>query len=64
MEKPKKTAIKKGAASADPKAAKNEALAQAMAKIEKNYGRGAVMKLGDDRVEDIEVIPLFSLQHS
>ncbi len=28
MEKPKKTAIKKGAASADPKAAKNEALAQ------------------------------------
>ncbi|TFU93298.1 recombinase RecA [Barnesiella sp. WM24] len=61
MEKPKKTTIKKGAAPADPKAAKNEALAQAMAKIEKNYGRGAIMKLGDDRVEDIEVIPTGSI---
>lgn len=61
MEKPKKPAIKKGAAPVDPKAAKNEALAQAMAKIEKNYGRGAIMKLGDDRVEDIDVIPTGSI---
>ncbi len=61
MEKPKKTPIKKGVSPVDPKAAKNEALAQAMAKIEKNYGRGAIMRLGDDRVEDIEVIPTGSI---
>lgn len=47
---------KKGAA-ADPQAAKREALAQALGKIEKDFGRGAIMKLGDDSIEDIEVIP-------
>lgn len=47
---------KKGAA-ADPLAAKREALAQALGKIEKDFGRGAIMKLGDDSIEDIEVIP-------
>ncbi len=47
---------KKGAAT-DPMAAKREALAQALGKIEKDFGRGAVMKLGDDSIEDIEVIP-------
>lgn len=61
MEKPKKATIKKEAAATDPAAAKKEALAQAMAKIEKNYGRGAVMKLGDDRIEDVEVIPTGSI---
>lgn len=60
MEKPKKTPVKKGEA-ADPAAAKKEALAQAMAKIEKSYGRGAVMKLGDDSIEDVEVIPTGSI---
>lgn len=60
MEKPKKAPVKKGEA-ADPAAAKREALAQAMAKIEKNYGRGAVMKLGDDSIEDVEVIPTGSI---
>ncbi|MBD5267217.1 MAG: recombinase RecA [Bacteroides sp.] len=60
MEKPKKAAIKKGDA-ADPAAAKREALAQAMAKIEKSYGRGAVMKLGDDSIEDVDVIPTGSI---
>lgn len=60
MEKPKKATVKKGDP-ADPAAAKREALAQAMAKIEKSYGRGAVMKLGDDRIEDVEVIPTGSI---
>ncbi|MCM1331204.1 MAG: recombinase RecA [Bacteroides sp.] len=32
-----------------------------MAKIEKSYGRGAVMKLGDDSIEDVEVIPTGSI---
>lgn len=59
MEKPKKT-IKKGA-EVDPKKARLEALSAAMAKIEKDYGRGAIMKLGDDNVEDVEVIPTGSI---
>lgn len=57
MEKPaktKKTAEKK--AGADPQKAKLEALSAAMAKIEKNFGRGSIMKLGDDKIENIEVI--------
>ena len=48
---------KKTAAPADPQAAKREALAQALGKIEKDFGRGAIMKLGDDSIENIEVIP-------
>ncbi len=48
---------KKKAAAMDPQAAKREALAQALGKIEKDFGRGAVMKLGDDSIEDIDVIP-------
>ena len=51
---------KKGAV-ADPMAAKREALAQALGKIEKDFGRGAVMKLGDDSIEGIEVIPTGSV---
>ena len=46
---------------ADPVAAKREALAQALGKIEKDFGRGAIMKLGDDSIEDIEVIPTGSV---
>ncbi len=41
---------------ADPAKAKLAALAQAMGNIEKNYGRGAVMKLGDEQIEDVDVI--------
>ena len=32
-----------------------------MDKIEKNYGKGAIMKLGDDQVEEIAVIPSGSI---
>lgn len=45
----------------DPKKAKLEALAGAMALIEKNYGKGAVMKLGDESIEDVDVIPTGSI---
>ena len=45
----------------DPQAARREALAQALGKIEKDFGRGAIMKLGDDSIEDIEVIPTGSV---
>ncbi|MDE6333513.1 MAG: DNA recombination/repair protein RecA, partial [Muribaculaceae bacterium] len=47
----------KDKAPVDPMAARREALAQALGKIEKDFGRGAIMKLGDDSIEDIEVIP-------
>ena len=36
---------------------KLKALRAAMDKIEKNYGKGSIMKLGDENIEDIEVIP-------
>ena len=32
-----------------------------MDKIEKNYGKGSIMKLGDENIEDIEVIPTGSI---
>ena len=38
-----------------------KALQAAMDKIEKNFGRGSIMKLGDDSVESVEVIPTGSI---
>lgn len=40
---------------------KLKALQAAMAKIEKDFGKGSIMKLGDDRVDDVEVIPTGSI---
>jgi recombination protein RecA len=40
---------------------KLKALQMAMDKLEKTYGKGAVMKLGDDAVEQMEVIPSGSI---
>ena len=40
---------------------KLKALQAAMAKIEKDFGKGSIMKLGDEVVEDVEVIPTGSL---
>lgn len=45
----------------DEKEAKLKALQAAMAKIEKDFGKGSVMKLGDEKVENVEVIPTGSL---
>ena len=56
----KKPTIKK-AAGVDPKAAKAQALSNALASIEKNFGKGAVMKLGDETIEQIDVIPSGSI---
>ncbi|MDE6383621.1 MAG: recombinase RecA [Paramuribaculum sp.] len=56
----KKETAKKGAP-ADPRQAKMAALGAALDLIEKNYGKGAVMKLGDEAVEDVEVIPTGSI---
>ena len=40
---------------------KLKALRAAMEKIEKNYGKGSIMKLGDEHIENIEVIPTGSI---
>lgn len=61
MEKKKATIKKVSEKELDPQKAKLNALSQAMDKIEKSFGRGAIMKLGDDVVEDVEVIPTGSI---
>ena len=40
---------------------KMKALQAAMDKIEKAFGQGSIMKLGDDRIEDVDVIPTGSI---
>lgn len=42
-------------------AEKLKALQIAMDKIDKTYGRGSIMKMGDDSIEDVEVIPTGSI---
>lgn len=43
------------------KEAKLKALQAAMAKIEKDFGKGSIMKLGEDSIEKVEVIPTGSI---
>lgn len=45
----------------EDKSPKAQALELAMAQIEKTYGKGSIMKLGDDYHQDIEVIPTGAL---
>ncbi len=45
----------------DSAAERLKALQAAMAKIEKDFGKGSIMKLGDEQVENVEVIPTGSL---
>jgi recombination protein RecA len=61
MEKSDKSKKSTARKDADPQAARLDALAQAMGRIEKAYGRGAIMKMGDDVVENVEVIPSGSI---
>ncbi|MCF0199165.1 MAG: recombinase RecA [Bacteroidaceae bacterium] len=42
-------------------AGKLKALQAAMSKIEKDFGKGSIMKLGDEKIEDIEVVPTGSI---
>ena len=57
----KKETTIKGVKDTDPAKAKLNALAQALGNIEKNFGRGAIMKLGDENIENVEVIPTGSI---
>ena len=59
MAKKEKEDIK--AAASDSPADKLKALQAAMDRIEKNFGKGAIMKLGDENVQEIEVIPTGSI---
>ncbi|MBR0117881.1 MAG: recombinase RecA [Prevotella sp.] len=40
---------------------KLKALQATMAKIEKDFGKGAIMKLGDEKIENVDVIPTGSI---
>ena len=42
-------------------AEKLKALQVAMDKIEKDFGKGSIMKLGDNTTQDVEVIPTGSI---
>ena len=44
-----------------PQQNKLKALQAAMDKIEKNFGKGSIMKMGDDNIQHIEVIPTGSI---
>ena len=44
-----------------PQEQKMKALMAAMAKIEKDYGKGSIMKMGDEKIENVEVIPTGSI---
>ena len=40
---------------------KMKALQAAMSKIEKEYGKGSIMRMGDEQIENVDVIPTGSL---
>ena len=48
-------------ASATPNEGKLKALQAAMAKIEKDFGKGSIMRMGDEHTENVEVIPTGSI---
>ena len=44
-----------------PQQQKLKALQAAMAKIEKDFGKGAIMRMGEENIENVEVIPTGSI---
>jgi len=45
----------------DSRSEKLKALQAAMSKIEKDFGKGSIMKMGDENVDDVDVIPTGSI---
>ena len=45
----------------NPQQEKLKALQAAMSKIEKDYGKGSIMRMGDEHVENVDVIPTGSI---
>lgn len=58
-EKDDKTPVQENKPQVDPN--KLKALQSAMAKIEKEYGKGSIMNMADDKIEDVDAIPSGSL---
>ena len=54
-------AAEKAAQQKAEKDAKLKALQAAMSKIEKDFGKGSIMRMGDEQVENVEVIPTGSI---
>ena len=44
-----------------PQQEKMKALQAALAKIEKDFGKGSIMKMGDEKIENVDVIPTGSI---
>ena len=44
-----------------PQQEKLKALQAAMSKIEKDYGKGSIMRMGDEKIENVDVIPTGSI---
>ena len=44
-----------------PQQQKMKALQAALAKIEKDFGKGSIMKMGEEKIENVEVIPTGSI---
>ena len=44
-----------------PQEQKMKALQAALAKIEKDFGKGAIMKMGDEKIVNVEAIPTGSI---
>ncbi len=61
LKNPKTVKAGKSAANSPAPNEKLKALQVAMEKIEKTHGKGSIMKMGDDKIEDIEVIPTGSI---
>ena len=59
--KNRQTMAKKEEEALSPQEGKLKALQAAMAKIEKDFGKGSIMKLGEEQIENIEVIPTGSI---
>ena len=55
--KEKNSEMKEQKEQANPNSEKLKALRAAMDKIEKNYGKGSIMKMGDNAVEEVAIIP-------
>ena len=54
-----KKEIEEGAV--NPQSEKLKALQAAMSKIEKDFGKGSIMKLGEEKIENVDVIPTGSI---
>ena len=48
-------------ATMSPQQEKLKALQAAMSKIEKDFGKGSIMRMGDEQIENVEVIPTGSI---